>query len=163
MAESAKPLMLVAIDDSEHSYYALDWTLDHFFVDGASHLFRLALVHARASPASALGVAGVGSGDFLNSLISDMKKSANKTVEKAKELCTKKKVENVQVEVMEGDPRNVMPEAVDKHGAALLVLGSHGYGAVKRAVLGSVSDHCAHHANCSVMIVKRPMNKPAAK
>lgn len=43
-----------------------------------------------------------------------------------------KQVENVQVEVMEGDPRNVMPEAVDKHGAALLVLGSHGYGAVKR-------------------------------
>lgn len=67
MAESAKPLMLVAIDDSEHSYYALDWTLDHFFVDGASHLFRLALVHARASPASALGVAGVGN-QFYRSL-----------------------------------------------------------------------------------------------
>ena len=60
MAESAKPLMLVAIDDSEHSFYALEWILDHFFVEGASHLFRLTLIHARASPASALGVAGVG-------------------------------------------------------------------------------------------------------
>ncbi|XP_061995024.1 universal stress protein PHOS32 [Rosa rugosa] len=162
MAESAKPLMLIAIDDSEHSFYALEWTLDHLFAPGSTHPFKLGIIHARASPASALGVAGVGSGDFLNSLISDMKKSATKTVEKAKEVCATKKVEIVLVEVMEGDPRNVMPEAVDKHKAALLVLGSHGYGAVKRAVLGSVSDFCAHHANCSVMIVKRP-TKPAAK
>jgi nucleotide-binding universal stress UspA family protein len=25
-----------------------------------------------------------------------------------------------------------------------------------RAVLGSVSDYCAHHAHCTVMIVKKP-------
>lgn len=43
-------------------------------------------------------------------------------------------VENVQVEVMEGDPRNVMCDAVDKHHASLLVLGSHGYGLVKRYI-----------------------------
>ena len=28
-----------------------------------------------------------------------------------------------------------------------------------RAVLGSVSDYCAHHAHCTVMIVKRPKTK----
>ncbi|KAE9607451.1 putative rossmann-like alpha/beta/alpha sandwich protein [Lupinus albus] len=28
-----------------------------------------------------------------------------------------------------------------------------------RAVIGSVSDHCAHHARCSVMIVKKPKLK----
>ncbi|KDO50050.1 hypothetical protein CISIN_1g0331891mg, partial [Citrus sinensis] len=27
------------------------------------------------------------------------------------------------------------------------------------AVLGSVSDYCAHHAHCTVMIVKRPKTK----
>ncbi|KAK9933786.1 hypothetical protein M0R45_020962 [Rubus argutus] len=162
MAESAKPLMLVAVDDSEHSFYALDWTLDHFFAPGVTHPFKLTIVHARASPSSALGVPGVGSENFLNVLDSDIKKSASKTIEKAKEMCASKKVENVQVEVMEGDPRNVMCDAVDKHHASLLVLGSHGYGLVKRAVLGSVSDFCAHHARCSVMIVKKP-SKAAAK
>ena len=39
---------------------------------------------------------------------------------------------NVNVEVMDGDPRNVMCEAVEKHHAAILVMGSHGYGIVKR-------------------------------
>jgi nucleotide-binding universal stress UspA family protein len=28
-----------------------------------------------------------------------------------------------------------------------------------RAFLGSVSDYCAHHAHCSVMIVKQPKPK----
>ena len=36
------------------------------------------------------------------------------------------------VEVVEGDPRNVLCEAVEKHHASILVVGSHGYGAIKR-------------------------------
>lgn len=41
-------------------------------------------------------------------------------------------VNDVAVQVMDGDPRNVMTEAVDKFHPAILVLGSHGYGAIKR-------------------------------
>jgi hypothetical protein len=36
------------------------------------------------------------------------------------------------VEVVEGDARNVLCDAVEKHHASILVLGSHGYGAIKR-------------------------------
>lgn len=35
-------------------------------------------------------------------------------------------------EAVEGDPRNVLCDAVDKHNASVLVVGSHGYGAIKR-------------------------------
>jgi nucleotide-binding universal stress UspA family protein len=63
------------------------------------------------------------------------------------------------VEVMQGDPRNVLCDAVEKHQASVLVVGCHGYGAIKRAVIGSVSDYCAHHAHCSIMIVKKPKTK----
>ena len=35
-------------------------------------------------------------------------------------------------EVVEGDARNVLCEAVEKHHADMLVVGSHGYGAIKR-------------------------------
>ncbi|KAF5744142.1 hypothetical protein HS088_TW08G00738 [Tripterygium wilfordii] len=54
-----KQVMVVGIDDSEHSTYALVWTLDHFFTPlGSNSPFKLVIVHAKPSPASAVGLAG---------------------------------------------------------------------------------------------------------
>ncbi|XP_041017589.1 universal stress protein PHOS34-like isoform X2 [Juglans microcarpa x Juglans regia] len=160
MACAEKQPMVVGIDDSEHSSYALEWTLDHFFVPcSANPPFKLILVHAKPTPSSAVGFVGPGAAEVLPLVEADLKKIAARVVEKAKELCTSKSVHDVIVEVVEGDARNVLCEAVEKHHASILVVGSHGYGAIKRAVLGSVSDYCSHHAHCTVMIVKKPKIK----
>ncbi|XP_027116010.1 universal stress protein PHOS34 [Coffea arabica] len=151
-----KQVMLLAIDDSEHSFYALKWTLEHFFTPTSNALFKLVIVHAKYPPTSVIGLAGPGSTDVLPLVEADLKRTAERLIEQAKELCKEKGVEDAEFEVIEGDARMVMCDAVDKHHASLLVLGSHGYGALKRVVLGSVSDHCSHHAHCSVMIVKQP-------
>lgn len=42
-------------------------------------------------------------------------------------------VVDVSYEVFEGDARNVLCEAVERHHAEMLVVGSHGYGALKRS------------------------------
>lgn len=53
--------MVIAVDESEHSFYALGWALDHLFVkSGLDHAFSLVLVHARRIPASVIGVSGPG-------------------------------------------------------------------------------------------------------
>lgn len=62
----------------------------------------------------------------------DIKKTAQRVCEKAKQLCDAKGVSDVTFDVIEGDARNVLCDAVDKHHAAILVMGSHGYGAFKR-------------------------------
>ena len=41
-------------------------------------------------------------------------------------------VDDVSTEVSQEDPQNVLCEAIDKHHASILVMGSHGYGAIKR-------------------------------
>ncbi|VFQ78574.1 unnamed protein product [Cuscuta campestris] len=156
--EAERPVMIVAVDDSEHSFYALSWTLDHFFSESASP-FKLVLLHAKPSPASAVGLAGPGAAEVLPYVDSDLKRIAARVVEKAKGICASKSVNEPAIEIVEGDARNVLCEAVERHHASILVVGSHGYGAIKRAVLGSVSDYCAHHAHCSVMIVKKPKHK----
>lgn len=37
-------------------------------------------------------------------------------------------------------------------GAAAIVIGSRGHGGIRRAVLGSVSDHVVRHAPCTVVV-----------
>lgn len=54
--------------------------------------------------------------------------------------------------VLTGDPGEVLCEQA--WGAELLVVGCRGRGAVARAVLGSVSSYCLHHAACPVLVVR---------
>ncbi|GAB2281580.1 hypothetical protein Dimus_016160, partial [Dionaea muscipula] len=128
-----KPVMLVGIDDSEHSFYALEWALDHFFAPHAPNFpFKLIVVHAKPSPSSAIGLAGPGAAEVLPYVEADLKRIAGRVAENTKHLCISKLVDDITVEVIEGDARNVLCEAVEKHHASVLVLGSHGYGAIKR-------------------------------
>ncbi|MFS7908491.1 putative universal stress protein A family [Helianthus anomalus] len=47
-------------------------------------------------------------------------------------------------------------KAVEEMHFDLLVVGSRGLGAIKRALLGSISDFCAHHSKCPILVVKPP-------
>lgn len=155
-----KPVMLVAIDDSETSLYGLEWALEHFFTPFVpNYPFKLILIHATPSPTTAIGLSGPGAAVLSYVDVDHVKATTGRVVEKAKEVCISKGIDDVAMAIVEGDPRNVICDAVDQYSASMLVVSSHGYGAIKRAVLGSVSDYCAHHAHCSVMIVKKPKSK----
>ena len=54
--------------------------------------------------------------------------------------------------VVEGIPAQVLLDAAD--GADLLVVGSRGHGGFTEALLGSVSQHCVHHAHCPVVVIR---------
>jgi nucleotide-binding universal stress UspA family protein len=54
--------------------------------------------------------------------------------------------------VIKGHAAEALIEAA--HGAELLVVGSSGRGGFAQALLGSVSQHCVHHAPCPVLIMR---------
>lgn len=56
----------------------------------------------------------------------------------------------------EGRPSDAILEEAEQWGADLIVVGSNGYGPIKRLLLGSVSLAIVLQAPCSVEIVRRP-------
>lgn len=62
----------------------------------------------------------------------------------------------VTTELLEGCPKDAIVSEAERWGADLVVVGSHGYGPIRRFFLGSVSLYVAHHAPCSVQIVRPP-------
>jgi nucleotide-binding universal stress UspA family protein len=56
-------------------------------------------------------------------------------------------------EELEGDPASAILEAAHRFGADLVVVGSHGKGALARFFVGSVSDEVHHRFPGAVLIV----------
>jgi nucleotide-binding universal stress UspA family protein len=54
--------------------------------------------------------------------------------------------------VVEGNPARALLDA--SAGAELLVVGSRGHGGFAEALLGSVDQHCVHHATCPVVVIR---------
>ena len=56
--------------------------------------------------------------------------------------------------VLRGFPVEAICAAAEKFAPQFVVLGSHGWGAVKRTLFGSVSTGVLHHAKCPVLVVR---------
>jgi nucleotide-binding universal stress UspA family protein len=62
----------------------------------------------------------------------------------------------VESQLLEGWPKEAILDEAERWGADLIVIGSHGYGTLRRFFLGSVSMTVAMNATCSVLIVRPP-------
>ncbi|WP_373650886.1 MULTISPECIES: universal stress protein [unclassified Schlesneria] len=58
----------------------------------------------------------------------------------------------VQSKLLEGNPKDGIVREAEDWQADLIVVGSHGYGPIRRFFMGSVSMFVAHNAPCSVYI-----------
>ncbi|KAK7397123.1 hypothetical protein VNO78_18290 [Psophocarpus tetragonolobus] len=162
--------VLVAVDEGEESMYALSWTLSNVIVQNSSDTLILLYVkppHAVYTPLDATGRIDdpetpgyLFSSDIRAAIEKYSQEVADCVLEKAKKLC--KDLQNVKVEtrVESGDPRDVICDMSQKLAAHLLVMGTHGYGLVKRAFIGSVSNYCSQNVKCPVLIVKK--QKPSS-
>ncbi|KAG2664133.1 hypothetical protein I3843_16G064200 [Carya illinoinensis] len=162
-AETERKVM-VAIDESEYSHYALIWVLDNL----KESITKSPLVIFMAQPptksnytyAAALGSARMycpvsANPEFVASVQENHKKLALAFLEKAKDICASRGV-NAKTLTEVGDPSTAICDAVQKFNINLLVLGERGLGKLKRTLLGSVSNYCVQNANCPVLVVRKP-------
>jgi nucleotide-binding universal stress UspA family protein len=58
------------------------------------------------------------------------------------------------VVLADGIPADEICALAEERGASLIVIGSHGWGPVRRLLFGSVSNAVLHHAPCPVLVVR---------
>ncbi|XP_030459796.1 universal stress protein A-like protein isoform X4 [Syzygium oleosum] len=161
--EAEERRLLVAVDESEESMHALSWCLKNIISDKFRDTLLLLYVKPPRAASTALdGTAYMFSSEVMLAIERYSNEVADCVMEKAKRLCSELADVKVETRVENGDARDVICQMTDKLGADLLVMGSHGYGLIKRAFLGSVSNHCAQNAKCPVMIVKKPKSTSTA-
>ncbi|XP_050273835.1 universal stress protein PHOS32-like isoform X1 [Quercus robur] len=149
--------ILVAVDEGEESLHALSWCLKNVISENSKDTLVLLYVKPPRPVFSALdGTGYLFSADIMAAVDKYSNDLAECVVEKAKKMCKDLHDVKVETRIEHGDPRDVICQMTEKLGADMLVMGSHGYGLVKRALLGSVSNHCAQNVKCPVLIVKMP-------
>jgi nucleotide-binding universal stress UspA family protein len=150
---AARPLrILVAIDGSPCSDRAVQsvairpWPAD-------SQIEVVTVVHTAmpSFPDPQLMIAAA----HVEALGADRKRAPGR-VQRAERCLAGKPGVSVTSRVLEGDPAEAILDEAGRWDADLVVVGSHGYGRLKRRLLGSVSEALALHARCSVEIVRCP-------
>ncbi|XP_019156589.1 PREDICTED: universal stress protein PHOS34 [Ipomoea nil] len=163
--------VIVAVDSSEESMNALKWALANLKLQSSSSSAAaeengcLVILHVQSPPSIGAGIKpGAipfgGPSDlevpaFSAAIEAHQNRISQAIIDHALKICSDKNVD-VKTEVVVGDPKEKICEAVEKFNADLLVMGNRGFGPIKRMFLGSVSNYCSNRAQCPVMIVKDP-------
>ena len=92
---------------------------------------------------------GVMSADELTAMDDERRAEATETLTR---VVAHLGLDGADTRVLDGSPGHAICDLADEVDAAVVVIGSRGRGGLKRAVLGSVSDHVVRHAPCPVVV-----------
>ncbi|MGM0420089.1 MAG: universal stress protein [Bacillota bacterium] len=143
--------ILLAVDGSEHSDKAVERTSRFAKKLDAEITIVNVVPEITASSASAY-YATVQTEGLLERREAYMERG-QKILKEAKEKLAEEGIEaNTKIDV--GDPADFICDYAEENDFDLIVVADKGLGAVKRFLLGSISDKVVHHAKTSVLIVK---------
>lgn len=138
-------MILVATDGSERALAATRVALELASSTGSKVVFVTAWRELRADFGIPLAV-------IVPDLVDAEREWAKETVAAAAALAEEAGVEAETV-VRHGKPGHQICAVARERGARMIVIGSHGWGALTGALLGSVSAHVLHNAPCPVVVV----------
>ena len=145
--------ILLATDGSAHSKAAVEEVAGRPFPLNTK--VRLVSAYERTPLITTLEPMGVSQEYYAEADHYALQKAKNTIENAAKILRKKNPTLTITTVVIEGSPKSVILEEAEKFGADLIIVGSHGAGAVERFLLGSVSHAVSLHAKCSVEIVRK--------
>jgi nucleotide-binding universal stress UspA family protein len=141
-------VIVVGIDNSDESKAALRFALEEAKLRQAT----LRVVHAWQY--GYIGALGIEAYPALGGETKELRDATETAFEETlRESIRETDTVEIERRVVEGRPAAALVD--ESHGADLLVVGSRGHGGFAGLLLGSVSQQCAYHAACPVVIVHR--------
>jgi nucleotide-binding universal stress UspA family protein len=141
-------MIVVGVDHSEGAKEALRFAFEE------ARLRQTTLCAVHVWQFGYIGASGIeGSVPVLGGEQSEHRRAAEAALEAAsREAIPDAGEVKVKSRILEGAAAAVLVE--ESRGAELLVVGSRGRGGFAQLLLGSVSQQCAQHAECPVVIVR---------
>ncbi|XP_078483330.1 universal stress protein YxiE-like [Ciona intestinalis] len=141
--------VLVAVDPSNIAEGAFDWYIKNVHQPDN----EIVVCHQAEQPKlPTLGHGGAFPAEEIARIMTEHNKSLadleNQYTMKSKQA----KKSKVVVETTEGKPGQAIVKLAEKSGVDLIVMGTRGQGAIRRTILGSVSDYVLHHTKIPVLI-----------
>ena len=152
--------ILIGVDGSPYSDAAVDEVSQRTWPEGSEIL----VVHAYEMPVAPTPEVWALPPDYYDELDRAVRTQSDAIVEAAVQKL--KGVLGTALEIKSkailGSPKRVILDEAESWKADLIVVGSHGYPAWERLLLGSVSQAVVSHAKCSVEVVRLPQPKQVA-
>jgi nucleotide-binding universal stress UspA family protein len=115
----------------------------------------LATVVDAGDPTLLSGVGGVAGGTMTPEQFEEMGEVRRRAGEHLlAEAAAALDLPDAEQRVLSGGPGTELELLAREIGATVVVVGSRGRGGIKRALLGSVSDHLVRNAPCPVLVVR---------
>ncbi|XP_005108725.2 universal stress protein YxiE [Aplysia californica] len=149
----AKNTVVIAMDGSEHSFYAFEWYMD-FLNKPGDHLL---VVHSPDNKSHLRTPVMSIDGSAVFRMVEKSEEEVNKIVIQIKDKLTKSGI-SARLMRLTGDAGHAIVKAADENKANLIITGSRGLGAVRRTLVGSVSNYVLHHAHCPVLVCQRKLH-----
>ncbi|PAA57936.1 hypothetical protein BOX15_Mlig010979g1, partial [Macrostomum lignano] len=147
--------ILIPMDASEHSYRALRWYADKMNNPADSLIFA----YIAEPPAITYGGAGVGSSELFAEGVNHAVARGKLMAAEVRQRCTEMGVKP-QPRFLERLTHGAGPalvEIAEEQAVDVIVIGSRGLSALRRAFLGSVVDYVLQHANTTTIVVPPPL------
>jgi len=144
--------ILIGTDGSDHALAAARRAVDVLAADATIHLICVAEQPAIVGAGMESGFAGgLATPEEVDAAWADATSDASQALERTASALVGSTLEQ---SVEHGDPGVVLCERALDLGADVVVVGSRGRGAIRRALLGSVSTYVVHNAPCPVLVVR---------
>lgn len=141
-----RAIVLIAVDNSEHSEYAFNWYRDYIHKPE----FYTVLLHCTEHNDQEMLQASPGT---TAKMVRELTEEMGTIESKFGQLMALNGIKG-RIRRGSGKPGEAIVNAAHEEGATMIVTGTRSLGKLKRAILGSVSDYVVHHSKIPVITCK---------